>query len=36
MTFEKKPIKISENLNFPNKYDQPNDPQSKDIVLKFK
>ena len=36
MTFEKNPAESNENLIFPNKLDQPNDPKNKDIKLTFK
>ncbi len=35
LTFEKNPHEISEEINFPNLLDQPNDPISEDIDLKF-
>ena len=36
MTFEKSPTKINENFSLPNKFDQPNNPEKKDIKLNFK
>ena len=36
MTFEKNPDESNENLIFPNKFDQPNNPKNKDIKLTFK
>ena len=35
MTFEKNPILLGENVVLPHELDQPNNPQSKEIFLKF-
>ena len=36
MTFEKRPTQINESFSLPNKFDQPNNPEKKDIKLNFK
>jgi len=36
MTFEKNPDKSQKSFFLPNKFDQPNNPEAKDISLKFK
>ena len=35
MTFEKHPEESKKNLIFPNEFDQPNNPNNKDIILNF-
>ena len=35
ITFEKKPVAIEKELNFPNELDMRNNPKKKDILLNF-